>query len=125
MPVTWHVDESGLLHVSGTGTVTDAEYLEAHKGFMAATADQVGPRRTLGDWTGVTAMQLTARGIQSSVEISGQEAHRVVTRHRIALVATSPAVYGMCRMWQTMMSESGVECVVLASREEALAWLSS
>jgi len=128
MPVMWHLDEHGLLHVTGAGRVTDAEYLEAHGGFIAATADQVGPRRSIADWAGVTEMQVTPNGIRTSVGITGDSLRPVSPPpapldHRIALVAVTPVVFGFCRMWQTLMSDVGVKCEIFASRDEALAWL--
>ena len=123
MPVTWHLDESGLLTVTGTGTVTDEEYLEAHKGFLAATAPLKSPRRSLADWSGVTTLLLTGGAVRASAGLIGDGPRLRGGDHRIVLVATTPAVFGMCRMWQTLMSESGIECAVMRSREEALAWL--
>ena len=123
MPVTWHLDERGLLHVTGTGAVTDAEYLEAHRGFMAATADQTGPRRTIADWSGVTSMQLSTGAIRTSAGVTTDEMRIRLGGHRIVLVAVTPVVFGMCRMWQTLISDSGVDCTVVGTREEALAWL--
>ncbi len=123
MSVTWHLDESGLLHVTGTGTVTDEEYLEAHRGFMAATADLAGPRLSIADWSGVTTMQLSTTAIRTSAGVTTDDMRNREGGHRIALVAVAPVVFGMCRMWQTLISESGVECTVVGTREEALAWL--
>ena len=123
MPVTWRLDESGLLHVTGTGTVTDEEYLEAHRGFMAATADMPGPRRSIADWGGVTSMRISTDAIRTSAGVTTDEMRNRGGGHRIALVAGTPVVFGMCRMWQALTSESGVECTVAHTREEALAWL--
>ena len=123
MPMTWHLDPSGLLHVIGTGIVTDEEYLEAHKEYTAATAGQVGPRRSLADWSGVTGVQLTSAAIHTTAGVATEQMQGREDVHRIALVAVAPVVYGMCRMWQTLISESGVECDVFRTREEALAWL--
>jgi hypothetical protein len=123
MPVTWHLDESSLLHVTGTGAVTDEEYLEAHRGFMAATADLPVPRRTIADWSAVTSMELSSAAIRTSAGVTTDEMRIREGEHRIALVAATPVVFGMSRMWQTLISDSGVECTVVSTREEALAWL--
>ena len=129
MPVSWRVEDDGLLVVEGSGAVTDEEYLGAHTGFIAATAGQTGPRRALADWSAVTLMKLTAAAIGQSAGRAQQtvrttSAPSMIT-HRMALVATTPAIYGMCRMWQIQASQSGLVCQVFESRDAALAWLRS
>jgi hypothetical protein len=123
MPVTWHLDESAMLYVTGSGTVTDEEYLEAHRAFMAATAGIEGPRLTLADWSDVISMQVSSGAIRTSAGVTTDEIRNRLGGHRIALVAVTPVVFGMCRMWQTLISETGVDCTVVRTREEALAWL--
>ena len=121
--MSWHLDPSGLLHVIGTGIVTHDEYLEAHRGYTAATVGQAGPRRSLAVWSAVTGVQLTSAAIHATAGAATVETQNREGVNRIALVAVAPVVYGMCRMWQTLISESGVECEVFRTRGEALAWL--
>ena len=65
MPVTWSLSEAGdLLTVEGAGVVTDEEYFEAHRGFLAATRAPVRAKLALGDWSAVTAMQLSTESIR-------------------------------------------------------------
>ena len=124
MPVTWSLSEAGdLLTVEGAGVVTDEEYFEAHRGFFAATRAPVRAKLALGDWSAVTEMQLSTESIRRSVEMTRAQNGGRLDDRRMALVATSPAVYGMCRMWQLLMDESGLRCALFKDRTEALAWL--
>lgn len=124
MPVQWRLQEpDGVLVVEGRGVVTDEEYQRAHAEFFSVTARPRPSRRTLADWTDVTELVLSSEAIRASVRMTGEFVRLLPGDHRVALVARAPAVFGMCRMWQTLIEQVGVEALVFEDRDEALAWL--
>ncbi len=127
MPVTWSVVDNGrILFVTMSGRVTDQEYLGAHDGFFPATASAPGDALALIDFSAVTDIQITTAAVRESVRRTtaflrnAPEGH-----HRMAIVAGSPAVYGMCRMWQILIEESGLESVLFDNTAEAKEWLNA
>lgn len=124
MPVQWSVQEpEGVLVVRGHGVVTDEEYFRAHAEFFSATSAPMPSRRALADWSEVTELVLSSQAIRASVQMTGELVRQLPGDHRVALVARAPAVFGMCRMWQTLIEQVGVEACVFSDRAEAVRWL--
>lgn len=124
MPVQWSVNEpEGVLEVRGQGVVTDEEYYRAHAEFFAVSSSPKLSRRSLADWSEVTELVLSTEAIRNSVQMTGEIVRQLPGEHRVALVAHAPAVFGMCRMWQTLIEQVGVDACVFSDRAEALRWL--
>lgn len=125
MPVTWRILDGAIMEVSGSGDVTEAEYLKAHAEWFELPSPGPGVQvaLTLADWSGVTHLDFHGEAIRKSVEMTRDFVAKMGVRGRMALVATGPAVYGMCRMWQLLFEGSTVEAQVFHERGEALAWL--
>jgi hypothetical protein len=81
------------------------------------------PRRTIAAWSDVRELHLTSAAIQASAGLAEAEMRTLMKGHRMARVATAPVVYGMCRMWITLISETGIDCTLVRTRDEALEWL--
>lgn len=127
MPVTWSVIDNGrVLLVSMSGRVTDQEYLGAHDEFFPATASAPGDALALIDLSGVTDIQITTAAVRESVRRTTVFLRNAPTgHHRMAIVAGAPAVYGMCRMWQILIEESGLESAVFDNITQAQEWLNA
>lgn len=126
MPVSWRILEDGpIMEVSASGRVTETEYLTAHGEWFALAP--LGPPidLTLADWSEVTHLDFHGDAIRRSVEMTRDFVVKAARRGRMALVARSPAVYGMCRMWQILFEGTPVVVQVFHARDEALAWLRS
>lgn len=124
MPVTWSLSDDGrMLTVAGRGVVTEAEYFGAHAEFFAATSGAVQPGRVLADWTDVTEIRISSDSLWRSTSMTREQQGPRLQGGRMALVASSPSVYGMCRQWQAMIADTGLECLVFADRDAARAWL--
>lgn len=123
MPVNYHLGDDGILVIEGVGRVTDAEYFAAHAEFLAIAQPADPVRRTLADWSGVDDMELTANAVQTSVAMTRQHVARVGGRHRLAILALTPVIFGLCRMWEMLIEGSGAECMIFRDRAAALEWL--
>lgn len=123
MPVNCRLDDDGILVIEGVGRVTDAEYFAAHAEFLALPHPAEPVRRTLADWSGVDDMSLTANAVHTSVAMTRQHVARVGGRHRLAILAVTPVIFGLCRMWEMQLDGSGVECAIFRDRAAALEWL--
>ncbi len=124
MPVQWSVCEpDGILEVRGHGVVTDEEYYRAHTEFFAVSSSPKLSRRVLADWSEVTELVLSTEAIRTSVQMTGEFVRQLPGEHRVALVARGPAVFGLCRMWQMLIEQVGVEASVFSDRADALRWL--
>lgn len=118
MPATIEIDtENGIVFMTVTGTLTDAEMLAIQ---AAARAD---PRfqphfRRLADMRGVDKVELTVDGIRKLAgrNISGPGGKR-------AIVATQALVYGFSRMFEMLTDTGADDTRVFTDIAEARKWL--
>ncbi|MBI1176097.1 hypothetical protein GC207_01515 [bacterium] len=101
----------------GWGDLTDADIL-AHAAALAGDARFHSSFAQLADFSGVTKVSVTSRGILLLAESNpfGDGARR-------AVVTSSTVAYGVARMYEIVCVNSGDELKVVTSLAEAKTWL--
>jgi len=115
------IEENTILETRLVGRVTDDELLDYYQEIL----DDL-PGRWLGhelvDGTEVTEFEITNDGYQRLIE-------RIAPRlpefagSRVAMVASSDAVFGMFRKWELQRADLDYEVRVFRLRADAMAWL--
>ena len=118
MPVTYHIDvASRMVRSHATGRLTDAD-LQQHQQQLRQEAAFDPTFCQLLDWTGVTALALTADGLRQRVAWS---LFQPGTPRAIAV--SHPVLYGFARMIQSLQSFRGGNLRVFRELTAAQAWL--
>jgi hypothetical protein len=118
VPVTYHIDVARRLVLShATGCLTDAD-LQQHQQQLRQEPAFDPTFSQLSDWTGVTAIALTADGLRQRV---AQSIFQPGTPR--AIVVSSLALYGFARMIQILQSFQGGNMRVFRELAAAQAWL--
>lgn len=122
MPITYQIDpKQNLIRTTATGVLTDADIL-AMKRQMLEDPDFRPGMRELTDVRAIEKLAVTTEGVRRMVE-HDQQNRADISSHRLAIVVSEEAAYGMSRMYQTM-TETAMEHVgVFRSMEEAKKWL--
>ena len=122
MPLTYHIDkEQSLIITTAVGVLTDEDVL-LHKTQLLKDPDFRPGLRELSDIRSIDRLAVTPIGIKNMVEHDRHHAEQV-EQHRLAIVASEDAVFGMGRMYQ-MMAEPVTESVrIFRDIDEAKAWL--
>jgi len=110
-----------LLRTVLSGRVTDRELLDYYMRLMDSAAVPF-PWLERVDGTGVTDMAVTPDGQWRLAAFVSQHLD-LVRGGRVAMVATSGAVYGMFRMWQMQREDLDYAVQVFREMGEAEAWL--
>jgi hypothetical protein len=120
MPLRYRVDRArNLVETGGTGVITDADVLALKHALLADPA--VTPSMVeLTDLRAVESREVTVAGIRQMV---GVDEGATRSNPRLAIVASSQAVYGMARMYQQLTERSPREVGVFDDLTKALAWL--
>jgi hypothetical protein len=117
MPFLFHIDESKrVFHVLAIGEVNDAELMDLSDRLRREGAF-VSQYPILCDCS-----ELTAVHISSSLIESLAKAARLRTNF-VAVIAPSPAAFGLARMYQIFSDPEDARIHVFAGAEEAMAWL--
>jgi hypothetical protein len=124
MPYTTELIDGGrgVLHV-GTGVLTGAEILAGARAAHSAPGRVGKFTHGLTDLSGVTELRLTAEEVRRISEENRITARIAVPGAPVAIVATSELVFGMARMWEVHVEDTGWTTRVFRSRAEAEAWL--
>ena len=117
MPVTYHIDVARRLVIShATGRLTDAD-LQQHQQQLQQEPAFDPTFCQLVDWTGVTALGLTAAGLRHRV--AGSIFQPGTPR---AIAVSHPVLYGFARMIQILQSFRGGNLRVFRELTAAQAW---
>jgi hypothetical protein len=126
MPITYRVDhEVKVVFAEGTGTVTDDDVFGYQR--EAWSRPDVRGYNELVDVSAVKHVKLpSAQRVRDLAELSAEMEAQAGEAKRFAIVATSPIVYGLSRMFQTyreMDQRNRTQVKVFRNRQEALAFL--
>jgi hypothetical protein len=126
MPITYRVDhEVKVVFAEGTGTVTDDDVF-GYQREVWSRPDVLGYNE-LVDVSAVKHVKLpSAQRVRDLAELSAEMEAQAGEAKRFAIVATSPIVYGLSRMFQTyreMDQRNKTQVKVFRNRQEALAFL--
>lgn len=113
--------ENGVAWMVGAGVVT-AE--DASRALLSLVSDAaLGPKpRILCDLRLVTRLELDTPSVRELVELTAAR-HDRLSGARIAVAAPADHVYGVVRMYQTMVFELPIELGLHRDLEGARAWL--
>ena len=126
MPMTYRVDhEAKVVFAEGTGTVTDDDVFNSQREVWSRP--DVRGYNELVDVSAVKHVKLpSAQRVRDLAELSAEMEAQAGEAKRFAIVATSPIVYGLSRMFQTyreMDQRNRTQVKVFRNRQEALAFL--
>jgi hypothetical protein len=126
MPITYRVDhEVKVVFAEGTGTVTDDDVFGYQREVWSRP--DVRGYNELVDVSAVKHVTLpSAQRVRDLAELSAEMEAQAGEAKRFAIVATSPIVYGLSRMFQTyreMDQRNKTQVKVFRNRQEALAFL--
>jgi len=119
--VTFSDDNGGVLFV-GYGTLTAGEFLEARKELYRAAEQAPQIRYQIVDLMGVDGVVASNADIAAIAELDlhAAPAHPHMI---IAVAAAWDLPFGLARMWETLVQDSGLTTRVCRSREEAEDWV--
>ncbi len=116
---------TGVRTATYAGIITDPILLEAYRDLIAGP-DFVPLAHDLADLRGVEALELTPDGLRElgALFTGPVEPHRSEVLPGLAMVASSPASFGLARMYE-LMTESFLpkQTRVFRDFDEAQAWL--
>ena len=124
MPITITNTDGGLGYVfTGTGTLTDAEFLSALGKHLGQDAETFQIHRyALLDWTGVTGVGVSPSGVKQVASLC-LDASRINPDIIVAEVADKDLAFGMVRMAQALRDRSSWENMAFRDRKAAEEWL--
>lgn len=117
-----YVDEQGGIITTYWGIMTDNDLINSGQEKYFLQERLKSYRYAITDLSRVEQFKLTAKGIQSNVEIASKiskENHELI----VAFVMPTDVEYGMGRMWQAYGEHYGIESFVCRTRAEAEEWI--
>lgn len=123
MPVkiNWLEEGRGVEFIA-SGVVTGAEIIAANRQiYQRGKLSKL--RYKIVDRTGCTEYLLTSKEVETIAD-QDREAALVNPEIRMALVSTTPLQYGMSRVWQAHIDDTGLKTAIFEDRGRAEKWLS-
>jgi len=117
------LDEGLGVSIIGRGVITDEEYLEALTEHLMQNKEKFKKYRySLSDFTAVTKVCVSTKTITliNNLCIS---AAKINPNAVVATVADRDLIYGLARMSQLHIAETGWESMVFRDRRDAEAWI--
>ena len=117
------LNEGAFVRVMARGVVTDEEfsnYLE-----QLYPSDEVTrlQRYALVDWSRVTDVRISNKGIRAGAQKIIQASKIVPVGAVVAVVASSERAFGLARMWEAHVAETGWQTRVFKDLLTAEQWL--
>jgi len=111
----------GIL-IAGDGIVTGDDLIAANKTIYASNEAIKKMKCQLCDFTAVTEFNLSSEDIQNIARYD-IEAAKTNPKIVVALVGEKDLIYGLSRMWEAYVSDTGFRTMVFRTRAEAETWL--
>jgi hypothetical protein len=123
MPYSTEIIDNGkgIRHV-GNGTVSGQDLMSSASTVLKMIQAGLKPEYALTDLSAVTDFSVSAAEIAKNALLN-KDIAGLLPAVRIAIVAPNDVVFGMARMWQAHMDDSGWTSQVFRNRKEALVWL--
>jgi hypothetical protein len=112
---------TGVLHV-GTGTMTGKELFDARAAIFADEERTLRYQYGIIDLSLVQNIEVTTRELEL-IAAKDRKAATEVLGAAVAIIANKDVVFGIARMWETYMHDSGWETHVFRSRGPAELWI--
>lgn len=124
MPVEKRETDDGLgVIIIGSGSVTEAEYLDFYTRELSQGPDACkNCRYSLHDYSEVTSVTIASSAVGQIASFSKKAAEAnpdCVT----AIVADKDIIFGLARMWEIQSSDAQMDVMVFRNREDAEAWI--
>ena len=109
--------------ICGTGVITDEEYVASLKKHLSQSKEKFEKYiYSFVDVTSATEVNVSTQSIYQIASLCKAAAKN--NRHAlVAVVASQDLIYGLARMSQVLMEETGWQHEVFRNREDAEAWL--
>jgi hypothetical protein len=105
------------------GRLTEQEYVEVLMRRLTQDEDRFRRYRySLSDYSAVAGVELPTSAIEQMLPLC-RTAASVNPDALVAIVADRDVAYGLSRMWEILMTETGWEIAVFRSRDEAEEWI--
>ncbi len=113
--------DRGIVHI-GSGVVTGDELIEAAKEDRRIEARARHLKHILVDFTDATELKVTAAEIRRVVD---EEMVTAALAPGVAVAVAAPKdfEFGMARLWQSLVDDTGWNARIFRSRLEAETWL--
>jgi hypothetical protein len=124
MPIDIEGRQNGLGVIYNChGAMTIDDFFQAGMGFLAYAEEITKWRSAIIDLTSVQAMNITSDDIRAVVEQNKRIA--VLARPGALLAVASPRDlgFGLARVWEVLVEETGWETMTFRSRSEAEDWI--
>jgi hypothetical protein len=106
MPISYRIDPlRGLVFTTASGVLTDDDILDLKRRLIGDPDFRPGLRE-LSDVRAVSDLQVSSEGVQRMIAHDEAQAG-VLDGHRLAIVASTDATFGMARMYQ-MFTEANL-----------------
>lgn len=124
MPIEIKDCDGGLGNIIvGRGIVTDKELIDALKRHLTQDKEKFKKYRySFSDYTAETKMNISSETIKFIAQ-QCKEASKINSDAIVATVATNDLIYGLSRMAEALMYETGWETMVFRSKKKAVEWI--
>jgi hypothetical protein len=124
MPVDVQYERDGtVIRLTGHGTVSDQEFLRAHYGLYQSDDRTRRYRGALSDWTRVEEIHVMTETVRIVAAMARRAARIGRPDAAVAIVAPKTVVFGLSRLWEAGVQESGLHTHVFEDLGEAERWL--
>ena len=118
-----HLGDGGVL-LLGTGVVTGDEILDAKARFFGSEAATGAVVYLLADFSASIRAEISEAQVRAIAE-RDRAAAAVNPTMVMAVVGRQDLVYGLGRMWETMLETAPIETRVFRDRAEAEQWIAT
>jgi len=109
--------------ITGTGVITEADYIEAMIPHLTQDEDKFSQYRySLSDYTGATQVDVPNHAVERVAQYC-EYAARGNPLPVVATVAGSGLPFGLTRMWEILVDTLPWETMSFTDRDDAEAWL--
>lgn len=109
--------------IIGSGVITREEYVTVLKKHLTEDLDKFRKYRyNIADYTSASRVEVLAEDIRMIANLS-KEAAKLNSEAIVARVAPIDLIFGLSRMAQVFLDETGWEIMVFRARDEAEAWI--
>lgn len=123
MPISYRIDSRRkTIFLTAKGVLKDGD-AEKHLAILLEDSKYSPHFSVVGDARGIKSLKVSTSGIQSFADFTRKNRDRFEGR-KLALVATSDAIYGMAKLYQLRRDDSKYTLGVFRDPEQALEWIS-
>jgi hypothetical protein len=125
MPIETKYVDGGLgVLLSGHGKVTGKDIISSNNQIFSSKETMIKNRYGLIDFSNITQYEVSTPEVEI-IASQDKKASEYIPNAVVAVVAKKDFVFGMSRMWEIIVKNTGLhwEIMVFRDREEAEAWI--